>query len=36
MREMEAVALAVFVEGTLEVEERVGAADSRAGVPEDE
>ena len=34
--ELEALGLAVFVEGTLDVEYRIGAAKTRAGVAEDE
>ena len=36
MRELKAVALAVFVERTLDVEQRIGAAGSGAGVAKDE
>ncbi len=36
MGELEAVALALLVEGTLGVEDWVGAACAGAGVPEDE
>jgi len=34
--ELEALGLAVLVEGTLDVENRIGAAKTRAGVAEDE
>ena len=36
MREVEAVALAFFVEGALQVEQWIGAADAGAGVAEDD